>query len=33
MNKISYLAYAVALTALIACGDEKTETKEVEQKE
>lgn len=32
MNKISYLAYAVALTALIACGDEKTETKEVEQK-
>lgn len=33
MNKISYLAYAVALTALIACGNEKTETKEVEQKE
>lgn len=30
MNKISYLAYAIALTALIACGDEKTETKEVE---
>ena len=29
MNKISYLAYAVALTALIACGDEKT----TEQKE
>lgn len=24
MNKISYLAYAVALTVLIACGDEKT---------
>lgn len=24
MNKISYLAYTVALTALIACGDEKT---------
>ena len=33
MNKISYLAYAVALTALIACGNEKTETKEVKQKE
>ncbi len=33
MNKISYLAYAVALTALLACGNEKTETKEVEQKE
>lgn len=33
MNKISYLAYAVALTALIACSNEKTETKEVEQKE
>lgn len=30
MNKISYLAYAIAFTALIACGDEKTETKEVE---
>lgn len=24
MNKISYLAYAIAITALIACGDEKT---------
>lgn len=30
MNKISYLAYAIAFTALIACGDETTETKEVE---
>lgn len=30
MNKISYLAYAIAFTALIACGDEKTETKEIE---
>ncbi len=30
MNKISYLAYAIAFTALIACGDEKTETKELD---
>lgn len=30
MNKISYLAYTVALTALIACGDEKpTEQQEI----
>ena len=33
MNKIFYFAYAIAITALIACGDEKTETKKVEQKE
>lgn len=30
MNKIFYFAITIAITGLVACGDEKTETKEIE---